>query len=39
MLHSSIKNFKPELLPNSEQKAEKMHVSPSYCQCDVSGSF
>jgi len=33
MIHSSIDNFQPGLLPNSEQKADEMHVSPSYCQC------
>jgi hypothetical protein len=36
MIHSSIENFQPELQPNSEQKADEMHVSPSYCQCNVS---
>jgi len=26
----SIRNIQPELLPNNEQKADKMHVTPSY---------
>ena len=33
------REFSAELLPNSEQKVDEMHVTPSYCQCDVSHSF
>jgi len=29
MIHSSSKNFRPEQQPNSEQKADEMHVSPA----------
>jgi len=36
LIHSSIENFQPGQQPNSEQKADEMHVNPSYCQCDVS---
>jgi len=28
LIHSSIENFQPELLTNSEPKADEMHVSP-----------
>jgi len=34
IIHRSIDNFSPELQPNSEQKADKMHVTPSYRQCE-----
>ena len=29
LIHSSIENFHPRLQPNSEQKADEMHVSPA----------
>jgi hypothetical protein len=28
-IHSSSKNFQPELQPNSEQKADEMHITPA----------
>ena len=39
MIHSSLENFQPEPPPNSEQKADKMHVSPAIANANVSGSF
>jgi hypothetical protein len=35
LIHSSTKNFQPELLPNSEQKADEMHVSPAIANANV----
>jgi hypothetical protein len=29
MIHSSTKNFQPELQPNSEQKVDGLHVTPT----------
>jgi hypothetical protein len=31
----SIEFFQPKLLPNNEQKADEMHVTPSYCQVSM----
>jgi hypothetical protein len=39
MNKSSSKNFQPALLPNSEQKADEMHVSPAIANANVSGSL
>jgi hypothetical protein len=36
MIHSSTKNFQPGLQPNSEQKADEMHVSPAIANANVS---
>jgi hypothetical protein len=30
LIHSSSDNFQPGLLPNNKQKADEMHVTPSY---------
>jgi hypothetical protein len=35
MIHSSSKYFSPELLPNSDQKADEMHVSPAIANAIV----
>ncbi|HEY5406217.1 MAG TPA: hypothetical protein VIJ92_03980 [Ginsengibacter sp.] len=39
MIHSSTKNFPPELQPNSEQKADEMHVSPAIANANVVRSL
>ena len=36
MYNSSSKNFQPEIQPNSEQKADEMHVSPAIANALVS---
>lgn len=37
MIHSSIDSFQPELQPNSEQKADEMHVCPAIANALVVG--
>ncbi|HEX7358792.1 MAG TPA: hypothetical protein VF270_13850 [Ignavibacteriaceae bacterium] len=36
MYKSSSRNFQPGLLPNSEQKADEMHVSPAIANAIVA---
>jgi len=36
MIHSSIENFQPGQQPNSEQKADEMHVSPAIANALVA---
>jgi hypothetical protein len=38
MIQSSSKNFQPELLMNSEPKADEMHVSPDIANAPVSAA-
>jgi len=37
MIHSSIDNFQPGLLPNSEQKADNIPASPAIANANVGG--
>jgi hypothetical protein len=39
MIHSTIESFQLELQPNSEQKADEMHVSPAIANANVTCCF